>query len=162
LSNAQWRNEARKKQEGESDLFQKNKVARIVRNYFGLPCIFHDCSLAIHKKQHWYAQALNESQFHSGAFWRHKPDLIVPSSKPLIVIEIDGDVHWQNKKSIENTNKRNDHYEQAGFRFIWLTSREVDNTDEMLLNILRGKFEKYGIKLKPKGDTLYKRHSLKT
>jgi len=162
LSSAQWRNEARKKQEGESDLEQKQKVARIMRTHFGKYCIFHDLSLAIHKEERWYARVLTESQYHSGLFYTHKPDLIVPDSSPLIVIEIDGDVHWQNTKSVRNTNERNEHYEFAGFRFIWLTSREVDNSDELLAYILGEKLSKYGIKPTPMKDKAYKKYSLKS
>ena len=148
MSKAQWRNEARKNQQGESDLYEKQKVAKLLRHHFGLYCIFHDLSLAIHKEERWYARVLTESQYHSGLFYTHKPDLIVPDSSPLIVIEIDGDVHWQNSKSVRNTNERNEHYDFAGFRFVWLTSQEVDNTDELLLKILQEKLAKFNIHMK--------------
>ena len=148
MSKAQWRNEARKNQEGESDLYQKQKVAKLLRHYFNLPCIFHDLSLAIHKEERWYARSLTESQYHSGLYWTHKPDLICPNTSPLIVIEIDGSAHWEISGSVKKTNERNEHYEFAGFRFLWLLSSEVNNTDELLLRILVDKLARLNIKLK--------------
>ena len=63
-------------------------------------------------------------------FHIHYPDLFCPHVKPELVCEIDGSVHWENSRAVKRTNERNCHYEQAGLRFLWLTSMEVLQLNE--------------------------------
>jgi len=75
-------------------------------------------------------------------FFVHYPDLFCPYVNPQLVCEIDGDVHWQNTKSVHRTNARNLHYEQAKLDFLWLTRDEVFKLDEReLVKIITNRTE---------------------
>lgn len=63
-------------------------------------------------------------------YFVHYPDLFCPQVQPQLVCEIDGDVHWQNTKSVHRTNARNLHYENAKLQFLWLTRDEVFKLNE--------------------------------
>jgi len=140
--------EADKRREGEQDLMDKAKIARVMRGYFGLSCIYHDLFIGIHKRDRYWLRDLTKAQLDSNDFWPHKPDLIVTNYKRPLVIEIDGDVHFFKYRGLRKTNERNQHYELAGIGLIWLLSSEVQNTDTRLVSILADRLERYGIKPK--------------
>lgn len=139
---------ARREQEGEADLEQKQRISTILNHHFGFACIFHDLTLGIHKIEKWHTRELTQEQMESGDFYLHKPDMIVTNSSPIIIVEIDGDVHWQSSRAVKRTNLRNEHYESSRLRFLWLTTQEVDNTDELLLKIITEKLSRYSIRPK--------------
>jgi len=138
--------EADKKREEEQDLMDKAKIARVLKGYFGLSCIYHDLFIGIHKRHRYWMRELTEKQLESNEFWPHKPDLIVTNSKQPMIIEIDGDYHFNTKRGIKQTNDRNQHYELAGVKLVWLLRSEVQNTDTRLVSILTEKLERFGIK----------------
>ena len=138
--------EADKRREGEQDLMDKAKIARVMKGYFGLSCIYHDLFIGIHKRHRYWINELTKEQLESNEFWPHKPDLIVTNSKIPMIIEIDGEYHFFTKRGINQTNERNKHYELAGIKLIWLLRSDVANTDTRLVSILADLLERYGIK----------------
>ena len=57
------------------------------------------------------------------------PDLTFKLAGKTAVVEIDGDVHWQNSNSVRRTNLRNETYSQAGITMLWLTRENVRTLD---------------------------------
>jgi very-short-patch-repair endonuclease len=61
------------------------------------------------------------------ALWRDwevfKPDLLFPIKN--LIIEIDGDFHFNTKKGVRQTNKRNEFYEYAGIKLIWYEAKTL-------------------------------------
>jgi len=53
------------------------------------------------------------------------PDLVFQLDGKTAVVEIDGDVHWKNTKSVKRTNLRNETYYDAGLTMLWLTRENV-------------------------------------
>lgn len=138
--------QANKNREGEQDLMDKAKIARVIRVYFGLSCIYHDLFIGIHKKYHYWNENLTKKELESDDFWPHKPDLIITNSKKRMIIEMDGDFHFFTKRGIKQTSDRNIHYESAGIGLVELLRSEVQNTDTSLALILAERLEKFGIK----------------
>ena len=140
-----WVHRANRLREGEQDLDDKAKVARIMKGYFGLSCIYHDLFIGIHKRHRYWMRELTKEQLDSNDYWPHKPDLIVTNHKFPMIIEIEGGVHFFTERGIQQTNERNRHYESAGIRLIWLLKSEVQNTDTRLASIIGEHLELYGI-----------------
>lgn len=84
--------------------------------------------------------ALDEEKFSEEEilkrFFVHKPDLIVKSVIPQIIVEIDGPVHWENSRAVKRTNARNCHYERAKLRFVWFTYDEVMNSVKSQVSLI--------------------------
>lgn len=57
------------------------------------------------------------------------PDLVFKLEGKTAVVEIDGDVHWQNSHAVKRTNLRNKIYSQAGITMLWLTRDNVRSLD---------------------------------
>jgi len=53
------------------------------------------------------------------------PDFIILGKYPPEVVEIDGDVHWKNGKSVKRTNLRNELYEENRIKMYWFTKKQV-------------------------------------
>ena len=117
---------ATKKMETEGDIDQKDRVRRLLQQYFDLYAL-QDETLFF-DKQTGHQAYLNQREYGSKEeifkkFHVHNPDLIIKSHR--IVVEIDGDWHWKGNGAVKKTNERNQHYEQAGYRILWLTDKEV-------------------------------------
>jgi very-short-patch-repair endonuclease len=67
----------------------------------------------------------------------HYPDLLIKNHKPVIAVEIDGPVHWENTKALKKTNERNLHYEAGGIKMLWLTKNDVlvKDQSDLILNV---------------------------
>ena len=55
-----------------------------------------------------------------------------------LIIEIDGDFHFNTKKGVIQTNKRNQYYEYAGIRLIWYETKALNKMSdaELYLDLL--------------------------
>ena len=72
----------------------------------------------------------------------HLPDLF---SKPhALAVEIDGDWHFNTKKGIKQTNKRNEDYDFAKIKLLWMTPKEILDCkdDDAVAGLILGLLEK--------------------
>ncbi len=118
------------------DTDEKARVRDILYFFFGLHAIQDE--VLFFDKQSGHLVAFTEGLYSKeqilDKYHVHYPDLLVRSSRPFTVVEIDGEVHWTNSNARKRTNRRNLHYEAAGLRFLWLTAGEVNgqNTTEKI------------------------------
>jgi len=127
---------ARKEMVNDFDTDEKNRVRKILRKDFGLHAL-QDETLFFDRetgRDVFLPPISLTKDYVFKKYFVHRPDLIVKDHR--IIIEIDGDVHWQNSKAAKNTNLRNEHYEAAGFKLIWLTRDEVKKLSEEQLSEL--------------------------
>ena len=112
----------------EIDLIDKARIQNILREYFGVPALMDEV-IYIEKKTGKIGSPdpkiyrSKEEVWHD--YFVQLPDLQINVLPKPTVVEIDGDVHWQNKKAIKRTNERNLHYEQAEITMLWFTRKEV-------------------------------------
>lgn len=143
--------EAYKNAEEEPDLMLKWKLIKVLRQKFGIYSRTGP-KIAIHRKYGFVKDALTKDEIND--YYLHNPDVTALRNNPPLIFEIDGDIHFLKAKAINATNDRNAHYEKAIVRgkhtkLIWLTDKEVENTDELLSVILLQKFKDQGIKVDP-------------
>ncbi len=149
-----WIHHAMKNQWGEGDIDEKGRVSRAMREYFGLHPLLNienDKPIFIHKQTRRHGEPDYSLYFQPEDVLRDwdvfYPDIFVKDVQPIIIVEIDGPVHWQNSKVVRRTNYRNECYEKAGFKFIWLTRVEArEKVDRVFITNLG---EKLGIKPSP-------------
>ena len=127
MKNLSFIHQAMKNTTTEIDLIDKARIQNILREYFGIPALMDEV-IYIKKKTGRIGHP-NQSYTSKEEIWHdfivHLPDLLIKVLPKLSVVEIDGDVHWQNKKAIRNTNARNTHYDNAGITMLWFTRKEV-------------------------------------
>ncbi len=133
---------ARKEMVNDYDTDEKDRVRKILREKFGLHAL-QDEHLFFDKETGEDKILGRESLTKDYIFKRyhvHNPDLLVKDHR--IIVEIDGDIHWKNAKVVKRTNARNEHYQTAGYKLIWLTRDEVrkksdDELADMVLERMR-------------------------
>jgi len=120
--------QANKNAVNEIDFMDKARIQNILREYFGVPALMDEV-IYIEKKTGKIGSPdpkiyrSKEEVWHD--YFVQLPDLQINVLLKPTVVEIDGDVHWQNKKAIRNTNARNMHYDNAGITMLWFTRKEV-------------------------------------
>ena len=134
--------------EGEPDLMLKWKLMKVLKAKFNINARTGP-KIAIHRKHGFIKHQLRKEEISD--FHLHDPDVTSLKHIPPLIFEIDGDVHFFNARGVRRTNERNEHYDKAVIdgrkpKLIWLTDKEVDNSDEMLALILYQKFKDHGIK----------------
>lgn len=133
----------------EPDLMLKFKLIKVLHQKFGI----HSRTgpkIAIHRKYGYVKHELKKSEISD--YYLHDPDVTSLKHNPPLIFEIDGDVHFLKDRAVIRTNQRNEHYEKAivngkHTRLIWLTDKEIENSDEMLSLILLQRFKDHGIKV---------------
>ena len=128
-----------KKSESNVDFDDRANVQRVLRLQFGIPALMDEVIFI--SKSTGQVEVLNQKKFSSKEeifkfYWVHCPDLKINIFKFPFVVEIDGEVHWQTSKGINQTNERNYHYETAGIKMLWLTNKEAQSKPEELEKIL--------------------------
>jgi len=145
----QWIYRAMKEWDDSHDLAIKQRITRIVKERLDLYVVYDQVIFINKESRRWQKeqppQYLTKSELL--ADWDVQiPDIL--NAKHNIVIEIDGDVHWKNRKAVKNTNRRNQNYEMAGLRLVWLFTSECDCTDDELYGkIMRQLSKPRGISL---------------
>ena len=136
MPKTQWIHKARKEMVNDYDTNEKDRVRKILRKDFGLHALqdetlFFDRATGDDK---FLPSKSRSKDYIFKKYFVHKPDLLVKDHR--IIVEIDGDIHWQNSKAAKATNLRNEHYEEAGFKLIWLTRDEVRKLGDIELTAL--------------------------
>jgi len=121
------------------DTNEKDRVRRILLTDYGLHALQDELLFfdRVTGNDVYLNQERQTKEYVFKKYFVHRPDLLVKDHR--IIIEIDGDIHWQNSKAAKATNIRNEHYEAAGFRLIWLTRDEVRKLDDLILSKLMGR-----------------------
>lgn len=122
------------------DLEVKNRLATVMREKLHLYTVF-DLPLFISKVTHQVQLEQPECYESREAVLKdyvvHLPDLF--NKKHGIVWEIDGMWHFNSHKGVKQTNQRNEDYELAGIKLVWLTPAEVKRKDDDgLANLVLG------------------------
>lgn len=138
MMKSQWIWRAMAEWEDAHDLEAKSKVSRVMREQLHLFTVF-DLPIFINKFTHQCQLEQPECYESREAILKdyivHLPDLF--NKKHGIVVEIDGNWHFNTKKGVRTTNQRNEDYELAGIKLIWLTPEEVkQNDDDGLANMM--------------------------
>jgi hypothetical protein len=127
-SNLSFIHQANKNAVDEIDLIDKARIQNILREYFGVPALMDEV-IYIEKKTGRIGSPDPKIYRSKEEIWHdyhvHLPDLLIKLLPKLSVVEIDGDVHWQNTKAVKRTNARNMHYDNAGITMLWFTRKEV-------------------------------------
>jgi len=136
LVKTQWIHKARKEMVNDYDTDEKDRVRKILLEDFGLHALqdeilFFDRETGMDV---FLTESSQSKDYVFKKFFVHRPDLLVKDHR--IIVEIDGDIHWQNAKASKATNARNEHYEAAGFKLIWLTRDEVRKLGDIELKAL--------------------------
>jgi len=138
LVKTQWIHKARKEMVNDYDTDEKDRVRKILYTDFGLHALqdeilFFDRETGMDV---FLTESTQSKDYVFKKFFVHRPDLLIKDHR--IIVEIDGDIHWQNSKVVKATNARNEHYETAGFKLIWLTRDEVRKlNDDELSNLIK-------------------------
>jgi len=137
LTKTSFIHKARKEMVNDYDTDEKDRVRKILLEKFGLHAL-QDENLFFDKETGEDKILGRESltkDYIFKAFHVHNPDLLVKAHR--IIVEIDGDIHWKNSKVVKATNARNEHYQAAGYKLIWLTRDEVRKcTDQELSQLI--------------------------
>jgi hypothetical protein len=135
----QWIHRAQKEWDSNDghDTMEKNRIATILRNNSIRHYPLFDQTIFINKQTHSWVKEQPKGYTSKEDLWRHwevfKPDLLFPNKN--LIIEIDGNFHFNTKKGIKQTNKRNEYYEYAGIRLIWYyadTLKEMSDAELFL------------------------------
>ena len=106
---------------------EKNRIATILRNNAIRHYPLFDETIFISKQTHRWTKEHPKGYTSKEDLWRDyeifKPDLLFPMKN--MIIEIDGDWHFNTTKGVKQTNKRNEWYEYAGIKLIWFTAAAV-------------------------------------
>jgi len=120
---------AMKNRDSNVDVDDIDKVRRLLGTYFDIHALEPLQPLFFNKLTGTLTR-LEQQQFKSKEqiarnYHIFNPDLTFTHRDNQWVAEIDGDVHWQNSKSVKRTNLRNETYETAGIKMLWFTRDEV-------------------------------------
>jgi len=99
----------------------KNRLSSILRDVYNIRCVF-DRTIFINKITLEWTD-IQPPGYHSKSEilkdWHiFMPDVLIKGIHPVI-IELDGDWHFNSSKGIKQTNKRNGIYDFMDIRFVW-------------------------------------------
>ena len=136
--NKQWIHRAQRGWDSTDghDTGEKNRIATILRNTNIRHYPLFDETIFINKQTFKWVKEQPKGYSSKEDLLREwevfKPDLFFPMKN--LVIEIDGDFHFNTKKGVKQTNKRNEWYEYAGLKLIWYHAQtHKDMSDAQLL-----------------------------
>ena len=117
------------------DLGEKNRIATILRNNNIRHYPLFDETIFINKQTFKWVKEQPKGYSSKEDLLREwevfKPDLFFPMKN--LVIEIDGDFHFNTKKGVKQTNKRNEWYEYAGLKLIWYHAQTLKDMSDAQL-----------------------------
>ncbi len=122
------------------DTEQKNRIAEILRDKHIRRYPLFDETIFIHKQDHSWVREQPKGYTSKEELWRDwevfKPDMLFPKNN--MIIEIDGDFHFNSEKGVKQTNKRNEYYEYAGIKLIWYYTKTLNEMSdgELYLSLL--------------------------
>lgn len=123
------------------DMQAKQKLQRVLRDELHIYTLF-DPTVFIQKSSGTVTME-QPSGYESKAdilrhFYVHMPDMF--SRTHNLAIEIDGDWHFNSKKGVKQTNARNENYDFARIKLLWLTPKEIldSRSDEALTDLVLG------------------------
>ena len=125
----QWIHKALKEWDSTDghDMNEKNRIAQSLRDSHISHYPLFDQTIFIHKQTFKWQQEQPTGYTSKEDLWRDweifKPDLLFAMKN--LIIEVDGDWHFNTTKGVKQTNKRNEYYEYAGIRLIWFTAEQV-------------------------------------
>ena len=109
------------------DMNEKNRIAEVLRNNKIRHYPLFDQTIFIDKQTFKWTQTHPLGYTTKAELWRDwevfMPDLLFTHKN--LIIEVDGDWHFNTHKGVKQTNKRNEYYEYAGIRLIWFTAEQV-------------------------------------
>ncbi len=118
------------------DWQEKNRMTNLLRTELGLQGGLYDETIFVNKTTfEWQTEQPTgyESKEDLMRCWEiFKPDLIY--KKRNLIIEFDGDFHFNTAKGVRRTEQRNQYYEYASFRFVWYYSGN-DNKEGTFMNL---------------------------
>lgn len=129
----------RNKDPKEFDLDEKGRIAGILKKHFDLNMLTDEVLFFSKSTGKMIDLPMSRSKEELlKNYYVHNPDGYIKTHE--IVVEIDGNVHWQNTHAVKNTNKRNQHYGDAKLTMLWFTRDEVKNAEEdFLVNSIKAK-----------------------
>ena len=140
MKNLAWIHRDRRERYNDYDIDEKFRMVYLLKKYFGLTAVTDEVLFfdrTTHKRVFVDQSKYESKQELVRHYYVHYPDLLIKNHKPVIAVEIDGDVHWQNTKALKQTNKRNEHYEAGGIKILWLTKNDVlvKDQSDLILNV---------------------------
>ncbi len=139
----QWIHKAQKDWDSTDghDMNEKNRIAKIFResNISHYHPIF-DETIFINKQNFKWIREQPHGYTSKEDLWRDwdvfKPDLLFAQKN--LIIELDGNYHFNTAKGVKQTNHRNEMYEYAGIRFIWYYTPDLQkmNDGQLYLDLL--------------------------
>ena len=135
--NKQWIHRAQRGWDSTDghDTGEKNRIATILRNTNIRHYPLFDETIFINKQTFKWVKEQPKGYSSKEDLLREwevfKPDLFFPMKN--LVIEIDGDFHFNTKKGVKQTNKRNEWYEYAGLKLIWYHAQTLKDMSDAQL-----------------------------
>lgn len=109
------------------DMNEKNRICELLRDNHIRHYPLLDQTIFINKQTFKWQMEQPKGYNSKEELWRDwevfKPDLLFPTKN--LIIEIDGLWHFNTKKGVKQTNKRNEYYEYTNIRLIWFTAEAV-------------------------------------
>jgi very-short-patch-repair endonuclease len=138
--NLAWIHRDRRERYNDYDIDEKFRMIYLLKKYFKLTAVTDEVLFfdrTTHKRVFVDQSKYESKQELVRHYHVHYPDLVVKNHKPVIAVEIDGPVHWQNTKALKRTNERNLHYEDGGIKILWLTKDDVlvKDQSDLILNV---------------------------
>lgn len=130
----QWIHKAQKDWDSSDghDLNEKNRICEILRDNHIRHYPLIDQTIFINKQTHEWQMGQPKGYTSKEDLWRDwevfNPDLLFPQKN--LIIEIDGDWHFNTEKGRKQTNKRNEYYEYAGIRLVWFTAQSIKDMSD--------------------------------
>ena len=118
------------------DWEEKNRMINLLRSELALQGALFDETIFVNKTTFKWQREQPKNYPTKEALllcWEiFKPDIIYP--KFNLIIEMDGDFHFNTKKGVKRTTQRNQYYEYAEFKFVWYYSGN-DNKEGTFMNL---------------------------
>ena len=103
------------------DWQEKQRVVNIIRDRTGLIGAVYDETIFVHKQTfEWTTiqpKGFKSKEELMRTYEIFKPDILY--KKHNLIIELDGDFHFETEKGVRQTQKRNQYYEYMGVKFAW-------------------------------------------
>jgi len=118
------------------DWEEKKKCTEILNHFLGYRGALFDETIFVNKTTfEWQTKQPTgyESKEDLLRCWEvFKPDILI--KKHNMIIEMDGDFHFNMKKGVKQTQKRNQYYEYMKIKFVWFYSGN-ENKEASFLNL---------------------------
>lgn len=125
------------------DSVEKNRLQKILKDYFKCYCLF-DRVIFISKYDYTWTdiQPNGTKEEIYKKYYIHIPDILIKIPYPII-IELDGDFHFNTKKGITQTRNRNEIYNFMDIKFISFYTKTFNKmSDYTLVNKIKTYLEK--------------------